>query len=333
MKKRKIFLISSPFATIGNNYEQGKVYIYENNGTNWNQKQILIANDGEEDEEFGKRKVYIFQNNGTFYNLKQILIANDGKEYHEFGSSVAISNDSSFLFISALQANVGNNSNQGKVYIFQNNGIIWNQYQILIANDGKSSDRFGFSISISSDSSFIVVGVPYAKIGDNSLQGKAYIFQNNGTFWNQKEILIANDGETNDEFGSSVSISENYCLIGSPNSNFGDIFEQGKVYIFQNNGTIFLKLIFYFELFFFLFSFECYWNQINSTLNDIEYQINYQNEIENWELIQSPILNQNVLYQIFNSSIYSNISGNVDYSIQIKICNISSNQINLTTKN
>ncbi|KAJ5076435.1 tyrosine-protein phosphatase 69d [Anaeramoeba ignava] len=86
-------------------------------------------------------------------------------------------------------------------------------------------------------------------------------------------------------------------------------------------------------------SFECYWNQIISTLNDIEYQINYQNGIENWELIQSPILNQNILYQIFNSSIYQDISGNVDYSIQIKSCNTTttacgnpSNQINLTTR-
>ncbi|KAJ5076436.1 hypothetical protein M0811_06436 [Anaeramoeba ignava] len=450
--KGNISVISAHFANVENNIEQGKAYIFENNGTNWNQKQILIANDGEENDQFGlgiaisndekyifigspfakvgntsnQGKVYIYENNGTFYNLKQILIANDGKENDQFGCSISISNDSSFIVIGAYYSTIGNNTRQGKAYIFQNNGTFWNQYQILIANDGKINDQFGSIVVISNDSSLIFIGSPFASIqfdvsqgkvyifqnngtfwnqyqiliannekiderfgssislsqnflligaycakdGEDISKGKAYIFQNNGTFWNKYQVLIASDGEENDGFGFDVSISNNFAVIGAPHLASGGYDNiQGKAYIFQNNGTYWnqyqiliasdgkednnqfgLSKAYIFEPIIIpqvdilncssLFSsFECYWNQINSSLNDIEYQINYQNEIQNWEVIQSPILIENVLYQIFNSSIYQDIKGNVDYSIQIKacdnktqICGNSSNQINLTTK-
>ncbi|KAJ5076434.1 hypothetical protein M0811_06434 [Anaeramoeba ignava] len=261
--KANYCVIGSPYSTVGNNSQQGKAYIYENNGTNWDLIQILIANDGKASDYFGtsvsisndgkfiligspyakvgnnseQGKAYIFQNNGTNWNQKQILIANDGNTFDNFGLSISISNDDSLILIGSPYSNVGNNIQQGKAYIFQNNGTFWNQYQILIANDGKDYDFFAISVSISND--FALIGAYWADVGNNIQQGKAYIFQNNGTFWNQHQILIANDGGFDDQFGRSVSFSNDssLILISAPNSNVGENEKQGKAYIFQNNGT------------------------------------------------------------------------------------------------
>ncbi|KAJ5073432.1 hypothetical protein M0811_08840 [Anaeramoeba ignava] len=255
--------VSENFTFIGSkvsinesNQEPG-VYIYYQNGTNWIESSILNPNENQLQSHFGSSissyqdylvigaynqqvgqtrgqgQVYVFQNIDMNWIQKQILIANDGNLLEKFGYSVSIYQD--FIAIGAPSDKVGDNSSQGKVYIFQNNGTNWIQKQILIANDGQEYDNFGWSLSISQN--YIVIGAPSAKVGDNSFQGKAYIFQNNGTNWIQKQILIASDGQFSDYFGGSLSISQNYIVIGAVDAKVGDNFDQGKAYIFRNNGT------------------------------------------------------------------------------------------------
>ncbi|KAJ5072874.1 hypothetical protein M0811_09320 [Anaeramoeba ignava] len=432
-ENKEYLVIGSPFAKIGNNSFQGKVYIYKFNGTNWNLFQILIANDGNQNDNFGSSisitqngtyifigspyakigenanqgKVYvyefngkigifyIFENNGTNWNLFQILIANDGNQNDNFGSSISITQNGTYIFIGSPYAKIGENANQGKVYVYEFNGKNWDVFQMINGSDGKDNDQFGISLSTSENQGYVVIGAPYASVGENPYQGKAYIFENNGTNWIESQILFASDGTTNGYFGYDVSISQNtgYLLIGSPTANVGDDWFQGKVYGFENNATKWLEsqiLIgndlgwghfgqtlsissdgndvvigapfatigencFQGEAFFFSYvpkppqvdilncsslfcSFECYWNQVNPSSDEIEYQINYTLS-PNWQLIESPILDENVLFQMFNSSNYENITGNVEYSIQIRACNkttqicgFASKEVNLTTR-
>ncbi|KAJ5073443.1 hypothetical protein M0811_08560 [Anaeramoeba ignava] len=270
-KDDNILLIGAPRAKVGDNKEQGKVYIFQKNENEnkWNQIQILTANDGKQNDLFGfsisiskddnilligapyaifenneeQGKVYIFQKNENEnkWNKIQILTANDGKQYNLFGFSISISKDDNILLIGAPYAKVGDNEEQGKVYIFQKNENEnkWNQIQILTANDGKENDWFGESISISKDDNILLIGAPYAKVGDNEEQGKVYIFQKNQNQnkWNQIQILTSNDGKENDRLGFSISISKdgNILLIGAPYAKVGDNEEQGKAYIFQKN--------------------------------------------------------------------------------------------------
>ncbi|KAJ5070097.1 fasciclin-2-like protein [Anaeramoeba ignava] len=72
-----------------------------------------------------------------------------------------------------------------------------------------------------------------------------------------------------------------------------------------------------------LFSeFKCDWIKIQND-EQFEYQIDYG---FGWKLIQNPALkNDNLRYQWFNSSLYPNITGNEEYSIQIKVCSVPSN--------
>ncbi|KAJ5076423.1 hypothetical protein M0811_06423 [Anaeramoeba ignava] len=80
----------------------------------WNQTQILIANDGEANDYFG--------NSVSISNDGNILLigAPEATNMIILESSVSISNDGNILLIGAPHATVGNNTyEQGKAYIFQ----------------------------------------------------------------------------------------------------------------------------------------------------------------------------------------------------------------------
>ncbi|KAJ5068420.1 hypothetical protein M0811_12278 [Anaeramoeba ignava] len=74
-----------------------------------------------------------------------------------------------------------------------------------------------------------------------------------------------------------------------------------------------------------LFSkFECYWFKIEND-EQLQYQINYG---FNWTIIEDPVLIDvfDIRYQEFNSSFYPNITGNEEYLIQIRACNLTLNE-------
>ena len=108
----------------------------------------------------------------------------------------------------------------------------WGNEVRLIASDGEFYDAFGCSVSLSGD---------YAAIGahwddDSGLySGSAYIFHYNGLNWVEKAKLTASDGEANDEFGMSVSISGNYAVIGAYKDDDNGV-DSGSAYIFYYNG-------------------------------------------------------------------------------------------------
>ncbi|KAJ5076425.1 hypothetical protein M0811_06425 [Anaeramoeba ignava] len=260
----KTIAISSPNADGDLNEDQGCVYIFNGNedGTIWNQTQKLFASDGQDYDQLGfsisisndsnimiigapyadvgnneyQGKAYIFQNNGTYWNEIQILISSDGESWDEFGYSVFISSDSSWIIIGAPDANVGSNSEQGKAYIFQKNGNQWNETQILISSDGQEYDSFGWSSSISSDSSWLIIGSIYATDDSNEQQGKVYIFQKNGNQWDQVQSIIETNGFYYDQFGWSVLISDQFAIVGAPSSDSNDFefIESGNVYVINN---------------------------------------------------------------------------------------------------
>jgi FG-GAP repeat/LVIVD repeat len=98
--------------------------------------------------------------------------------------------------------------------------------------DGMPGDKFGRAVCISGD--YAIIGADQDEEGGNVNQGSAYIYEKSNGFWTMKTKLLANDGAASDRFGFSVSISGNYAIIGSINSNNNE----GAAYIFfRDNGT------------------------------------------------------------------------------------------------
>ena len=98
--------------------------------------------------------------------------------------------------------------------------------------DETEEDGFGTSASISGDT--IVIGAFLdSDKGVNS--GSAYIFvrDENGN-WSQQAKLVADDGDSNDLFGASVSIFDNTVVIGAvwDNNETTNGSPFGSAYIF-----------------------------------------------------------------------------------------------------
>ncbi len=91
----------------------------------------------------------------------------------------------------------------------------WLQLAELTASDGNRNDELGWSVAISGNT--VVVGAPYATVGNNQGQGAAYVFVKPKSGWgNMTQIakLTASDGKADDLFGVSVSISGDTVLVG-----------------------------------------------------------------------------------------------------------------------
>ncbi|MEA2021888.1 MAG: FG-GAP repeat protein, partial [Candidatus Caldatribacteriota bacterium] len=79
----------------------------------------------------------------------------------------------------------------------------------LLAPDAVAGDLFGGSVAISGDK--IVVG-SYGDDDNGSDSGSAYIFNTDGSYVTK---ITAPDGEADDNFGRSVSISGDKIVVGA----------------------------------------------------------------------------------------------------------------------
>jgi PKD repeat protein len=151
------------------------------------------------------------------------IIPSDGGGGDYFGQSVAISGN----YAIGGAAYAGENGT-GAAYIFENRGSSWNEVAKLTASGGGTLDFFGRSVSISDG--YTIVGAP----GNLSGTGTAYIFEKSGSSWNQVAKLTASDSYTGDGFGSGVSISGGYAIVGAPGRY---LFSYGAAYIFEKNDS------------------------------------------------------------------------------------------------
>jgi hypothetical protein len=155
----------------------------------------------------------------------------DGADSDAFGWSVSISGD--VVVVGAPN----NDGFRGAAYVFERHagGIDnWGQVKNLIAFDREADDGFGRSVAVSGD--VVVVGAESDRVGDNSLQGSAYVFERNtggNDNWGQVGKLTANDAARDDLFGSSVAVNNDIIVVGAPQKDF----PSGAAYVFQRNAT------------------------------------------------------------------------------------------------
>lgn len=250
--------ISGDYAIIGApTISGGKAFIFKKiNGTAWIQQEALNASDGQNGDNFGysvsisgdyaiigapndnvggnadQGSAYIFKRTGITWSEEAKITAADGLAGDFFGYDVAI--DGSYVIIGAPVDDI-TNVDQGSAYFFKRTGTSWAQEDKVVANDGAADDQFGFSVSISGNQAIIAANLD--DIGGNANQGSAYIFERMGMNWSQEDKLTASDGDINDGFGNSVSISDNMVVIGSPYDNIGANTDQGSVYVFTGTAS------------------------------------------------------------------------------------------------
>ena len=98
------------------------------------------------------------------------LLPADGAVSDNFGYSVAISNT---IVTVGAWLDSDNGQNSGSAYIFEKNGIAWQETAKLIPSDGAASDNFGSSVAISGTTA--LVGA-YGNDDQGNQSGSAYFF-------------------------------------------------------------------------------------------------------------------------------------------------------------
>jgi len=227
----------------------GAVYIFEKGVSGWSNTtetakltasgaglSASISNDGSMVIMGATGAAYIFEKGGSGWSSvteTAELTASDGVSSDEFGQSVSISNDGSTALVGAY----GDDSSTGSAYIFEKGGSGWSnmtETAKLTASDGLGGDYLGHGVSISGDGTTAVLGA----YRDGSSTGSAYIFDKGGSGWsNMTETtkLTAYDGQSNDQFGYSVSISNDgsTTIVGAYKDDVSSKSERGSAYIYE----------------------------------------------------------------------------------------------------
>lgn len=84
---------------------------------------------------------------------------------------------------------------------------------------------------------YAIAGAPNKKAGANVNQGQAFIYTRAGNGWTLQATLTDPAGAPEDNFGSSVSMSGDYVIVGAPNKDVAAKTNQGAALIFYRNGS------------------------------------------------------------------------------------------------
>ena len=250
-------IVGAHLDDVGANVNQGSASIFQYNGTNWVLMQKITDTTGAANDFFGysvsisgnfaivgayyddvgangnQGSASIYKFNGTNWVLMQKITDTTGAANDTFGYSVSISGK--YAIVGINLDNVGVNSDQGSASIYQNNGTNWVLMQKITDATGAANDYFGYSVSISGN--YAIVGSYQDDIGTNADQGSASIYQYNGTNWVLINKITDATGAENDDFGNSVSISDNYAIVGARNDDVGTNINEGSASFYQYNGT------------------------------------------------------------------------------------------------
>lgn len=239
----------------------GAAYIFERTSTSWIQRAILIASDATASDYFGKSvsisgdyaivgadgadpdsesragAAYIFKKDtsGTGWTQQAKLVASDKVANDYFGASVSISGID--VIVGATGQDPNGLSSTGAAYVFTRSGSSWSQQAKLVASDAAFADSFGESVSI--DGNYAVIGAYREDPGTPTLSsaGSAYVFTRYGSGWSQQAKLVASDAAAGDYFGTSVSISGGWVIVGASFADPGGLASAGAAYIFARSGT------------------------------------------------------------------------------------------------
>ena len=232
----------------GKGISKGGAYVFRYDGNKWVEEEPLSATDGIAWSYFGSSvaisnnipfvgafgdyyngensgSAYIFQKDGSAWIRVAKLFPKDGRTFDKFAASVDISGN---VAIAGTRNNGYNDLGAGSAFVYRKNGNAWEMEQRLMASDGEDDDHFG---NVAIDGNTIIVGANNED--ENGLNaGAAYVFMWDGFEWVEEYKLIANDGFAEDWFGSTVSVSGNYAIIGAPQDNDNGS-SAGSVYIFE----------------------------------------------------------------------------------------------------
>lgn len=109
----------------------------------------------------------------------------------------------------------------------------------IFPHDAIPTDRFGHSVAITPDGTRMVIGVIDDEPGEVLANyGAVYVYVEVNGYWHLETKMLAPDRKENDNFGSSVDISDkgNVIVIGANNADYSGMVNRGSVYVYKRVG-------------------------------------------------------------------------------------------------
>lgn len=232
----------------------GSTYAFKWSNGRWTQEAKLTAADGSHGDGFGwalavdgntvligapgddhppdgdaAGSAYVFERSNGDWSQTTKFSAADGDTRAQFGSSVAL--DRGTALIGEPGADESTGENVGAAYAFERSVDGWSQVATLVAENGDSGDRFGWSVALDGETAIIGANKDEDPNGEGA--GSAYVFEWSGGGWVQSGKLAADDGESEDGFGWSVALDAGTALIGAPGVEEPNGDKAGAAYIFE----------------------------------------------------------------------------------------------------
>ncbi len=197
----------------------------------------LVGATGVDDNGSASGAAYVFGFGGGSWVEKQKLLASDGAESTQqgFGKSVSVSGDVAIIGASGDDT-AGGNSGAAYVFRFDPKASQWVEQQKLLASDGAAGDHFGVSVAVCGNVAVLGAQNEDHECGGvtTSDAGAAYVFRFDtaASQWVEEQKLVPSHCGIDNEFGVSVSISDDRVLIGALGHSDNGSFS-GAAYVFE----------------------------------------------------------------------------------------------------
>ncbi|XMB66741.1 FG-GAP repeat protein [Mycoplasmatota bacterium zrk1] len=165
---------------------------------------IIVGAPGDDDYGNSSGSVYVYKIDDEAYKRK--ITASDGSARALFGRSLA-SNDDYIVVGAPTTSNDGIPS--GSVYLYKYDDDTYERK--LTASDGSEYDKFGASVAIYGN--YIAVGA-WSDDDNGNRSGSVYVYKLDDDTYERK--IIMSDGFFRDKFGFSLSLYDDYLVVGAP---------------------------------------------------------------------------------------------------------------------
>lgn len=158
--------------------------------------------------------VWVYDFDGASWNNTAVLDASDDASDDEFGFSVDLEGTRALASAHLQDGAGGSLPNSGAVYVYDFDGVSWNETTKLSADaDASSQANFGYSSALINGAA--VVGAFQANSSADSFTGAAYVFRETAGTWGRESTLTASDAVGGDFFGLAVD-ADAQILVGAP---------------------------------------------------------------------------------------------------------------------
>ena len=142
----------------------------------------MVGAHGADDGGTDSGSAYVFDWDGTNWIEQPKLTASDAAGNDRFGNSVSVSGD---RVVVGAWGNDDDGTDSGSAYVYEWDGTNWIEQPKLTAADAAGDDRFGRSVSVSSDR--VAVGA----LGDDdggTDSGSIYVYEWDGSGWVETKL-------------------------------------------------------------------------------------------------------------------------------------------------